>query len=526
MKLYKKIFIVCLSLFLTGNFVMAAELVPNDPGYNKQWYLDKLNMPQVWAEEAGSKKIIIAVIDSGVDTDHPDLHGNIWVNNDEILGDNIDNDQNGYIDDINGWDFIEESNDPAPKYNPNCFRRQTCLEEAILHGTFVAGVAAAVTNNGMGGAGIGWHTKIMPLRVLNQNGSGNTLDVIQAINYAIDNQADIINLSFVGESYDPALEAALNKAYQAGLLIVVAAGNEDFTGEVVDLDIEKMFPVCHQGLNGEDILIGVGASDKNNKLAGYSNYGSSCVDIIAPGDNFWGVLFQDSEVDNLKNYYGSGFSGTSLATPIISGLAALIKAYKPSLNNQQITDLLLNNTDNIDDINPDFSGKLGHGLVNPVKVWQNLVDYSNKSRLIKASNSSTIYYQAINGKRYVFPDAETYFSWYDDFNKLITISARELSQIPLAGNVTVRPGTRLIKIQSDPKVYAVSQGGVLRWVKNEELARGLYGSNWQDQVIDISVAFFINYQIGQPIEKLKDFDPFLEKNTVVAIDQNKGLFTN
>lgn len=527
MRIAKKIivFFLIFNLFFIGNFCFAAELIPNDPNYTKQWYLTKLNMARIWAQETGTKNIIIAVIDSGVDVDHPDLHDNIWVNQDEILGDEIDNDKNGYIDDINGWDFIEETNDPAPKYDLNCFKRHTCIEEAILHGTFIAGVAAAASNNGMGVAGMSWHTQIMPLRVLSQNGAGNTLDVIQAVNYAIDNNADIINLSFVGDSYDPALELALNQAYQAGLVIVVAAGNEDFLGQTVDLDIHKMYPICHEGLNGEDILIGVGASDKDNKLTEYSNYGSSCLDIVAPGDDFYGVLFQDQAVENLKAYYGGGFSGTSLAAPVISGLAALIKAYNPGLNNRQISDLILNNTDNIDKENPDFIGKLGNGLVNPVKVWQSLLSYSGESRLIKGS-TSTIYYQAINGKRYVFPDPATYFSWYDSFNKVKELTAADLAQIPLGGNVTLRPGTRLIKIQSDPKVYAVSQGGVLRWVKTEEIARALYGENWKNQVIDISDAFFINYQLGQPIEVVTEFDPFLEKNQVVSIDQDKGLFNN
>lgn len=523
MKLNKKIIIVCLSLFLIGDFVLAAELIPNDPSYSKQWYLNKLNMPQIWSQETGERRIIIAVIDSGVDIDHPDLHDNIWVNQNEILGDGIDNDHNGYIDDINGWDFIEESNDPTPKYELNCFKRQTCIEEAILHGTFISGVAAAIGNNGMGVAGMSWRTQIMPLRVLSQNGSGNTLDVIQAVNYAIDNQADIINLSFVGDTYDPALELALNKAYQSGLLIVVAAGNEDLLGRTVDLDVQKMYPVCHEGLNGENIIIGVGASDQANQLTAYSNYGSSCVDVVAPGDNFFGLLVYDPAVVNLKNYYGGGFAGTSVAAPVVAGLAALIKAYKPNLTNQQITDLILNNTDNIDKENPDYIGKLGKGLVNPVKIWQSLITRPSQSRLIKGS-TPVVYYQAIDGKRYVFPNPETYFSWYDNFDKIIEISATDLAQIPLAGNVTLRPGTRLVKIQSDPKVYAVSQGGILRWVKTEELARSLYGSNWQAQVIDISDAFFINYQIGQPIEALIDFDPFLEKNSVVAIDQDKGLF--
>ncbi len=519
-----KILIIFLIFSLLGlaNFAYAQELTPNDPYYNKQWYLDKLNMPQVWAQESGKNSVIIAVIDSGVDISHPDLHNNIWVNQKEILGDNIDNDHNGYVDDLNGWDFLTGTNDPSPKYDENCLARQTCLEEAILHGTFISGVAAAIGNNSLGITGMGWQTKIMPLRVLDQNGAGNTQDVIAAINYAIHNGADIINLSFVGDSYDPALGRALENAFNAGIVIVAAAGNEDFQGHVYNLDINKEYPVCHQGTNGENIVIGVGASDPNDKLANFSNYGSSCVDVIAPGQDFFGTIIHDPQISVFHDYYGGLYSGTSLAAPVVSGLAALIKSFKPTLTNREIRDAILNNTDNIDQLNPAYAGKLGKGLIDPVKIFQALKLTSGNSGLIKGSGKS-VYYQAVNGQRYVFPDESTFFTWYDDFKSVKQISDMELADIPIGGNVTIRPGTRLVKIASDPKVYAVDQGGVLRWVETEDLARLLYSEKWAASVVDVSDAFFINYKIGEPITDASAYDPFVIKNQVISIDIDKGL---
>jgi hypothetical protein len=518
---YQISFIVVCGLFLVGNFVSAAELIPNDPDYYKQLYLGQLNLPQVWAQAAGENQVVIAVLDSGVDLSHPDLHDNIWVNQAEILGDNLDNDNNGYIDDINGWDFIEKNNDPNPKYELDCLENYNCIEEAIIHGTFVAGVAAAVTNNGYGIAGISWHAKIMPLRVLAADGSGRTEDVIEAINYAVANGADIINLSFVGDSYDKRLEKALDQAWQAGVVIVAAAGNETYGGRTVDLDKNKLYPVCFKGTNGEDIIIGVGASTQAGKLADFSNYGSSCLDIIAPGENFWGAMVYDPAM-NFKQYFGGDFSGTSVSVPVISGLAALIESYNPSLTNLQIRDLFYNNADSLQSDNPLLKGKLGHGLVDPVKIWQSLKQISVQTGLIKGFGP-TVYYQAIDGKRYVFPNSLTYLSWFNDFNGVKQISAEQLAVLPLGGNVTVKPGSKLVKIVSDPKVYAVSRGGVLRWITTEDLARQLYGLNWQSQVVDISDAFFINYQIGPPIANLADYNPYQELNSSINIDYDKNL---
>ncbi len=522
----KKIFlIIALGLFFAGNFALAQTLIPNDPYYDQQWYLKVLGFDQVWADETGKSQVIIAVIDSGVDITHPDLHDNIWVNRDEILGDGLDNDRNGYIDDINGWDFLDNNNDPKPKYDPNCNEFNNCIKEAVFHGTMVAGVAAAVGNNSIGISGISWWTKIMPLRVLSQNGSGNTQDVIKAIDYAIENGADIINLSFVGDFFDQDLDNALINAWQSGLIIVAAAGNEDFAGQQVNLDIQKRYPVCHYGLNYENIVIGVGASDQNNKLAMFSDYGSSCVDIIAPGENFFGTVVYDPIVNGFNQYYAGDFSGTSLAAPIISGLVALIKSYNPVLSNTQVRDLILDNADNIDALNPNYAGKLGNGLVNPVKVFNSLKNFKINlptSQLIKGSNKSVFYY-AKDGKRYVFPDEKTFFSWYDNFNNVKVITDAELAQIPLGGNVTIRPGTYLVKIQSSPQVYAISRGGILRAVSSENVAQDIYGQDWDRKIVDISDAFFVNYKTGAEITSGADYNAFIEKNEAISIDIDKGL---
>ncbi len=506
-------------LLVTANFCLAAGLVPNDPFFSRQWYLDDLQMPNIWVLESGKSETVIAIIDSGIDVSHPDLHDNIWVNQAEILGDGIDNDKNGYIDDISGWDFVENNNDPSPKFDKNCVERKTCVAEAVFHGTMISGVAAAVGNNNLGITGISWRSKIMPLRVLNENGSGNTIDVIRAIDYAVDNGADIINFSFVGDTYDSDLELALERAYKAGLVLVAAAGNEDFEGHSTNLDLTPMYPVCHRAEDGTDIIIGVGASDQLNKLAPFSNYGSDCVDIIAPGKEFFGTIVKSENVSEFDLYYDGGFSGTSLSTPVVSGIAALIKSANSSLTNTQIKDIILNNADNIDSINPGFVGKLGSGLIDPTKIFQNMSLAANK--LVKGS-STTIYYLGANNKRYAFMDTATFLSWYGNFSSVKPVSDSVLASYVLGGIVTYRPGS-LVKITTDPKVYAVSRGGTLRWLSTQDLALAIYGVNWQTEIIDISDSLLANYKFGDPILALGTYDPLAEKNAVTSIDFDKGI---
>lgn len=221
-----------LVIMLLPNFVLAIELKKvesqpaNDPFYSEQWYLDKINISEAWKKTTGSGKVVVAVIDSGVNIDHPDLINNIWQNTDEISGDKIDNDRNGYVDDVNGWDFIQNSSDPRPKKSDNV----NFSKQGFNHGTVVAGVIAAEGNNEAGIAGISWHSKIMSLRVLNSQGQGDISAVVEAIDYAINNGASIINLSFAGNKNDQRLEEAIKRAGKKNVVVVVAAGNEGFSG--------------------------------------------------------------------------------------------------------------------------------------------------------------------------------------------------------------------------------------------------------------------------------------------------------
>ena len=342
------------------NYLLQASYLPSDPYYHEQWYLDKVKAPQAWdLTKGGSEDIIIAVLDTGVDIDHPDLKDNIWVNLDELKGDGIDNDNNGYIDDFNGWDFIQNVPNPKPKFN------EEYTEGGIHHGTLVSGIAAAIGNNLEGVVGVAWKSKIMPLRVLNSEGTGSIEDVIQAVNYAVDNGAKIINLSFVGTNKSYFLAEALKEAWRKGVLIVAAAGNET-AGEPVNLNENPNYPICLDE-DEENFIIGVAAVDNTDHKALFSDYGANCVDISAPGMRIYGPLVYNPNYD-FKEYYGGYWSGTSISAPIVSGLAALIWSVNPLFSHKQVQDFILNQTDEIDSINPDFVGELGRGRVNVYKA--------------------------------------------------------------------------------------------------------------------------------------------------------------
>ncbi len=342
------------------NYLLQASYLPSDPYYHEQWYLDKVKAPQAWdLTKGGSEDIIIAVLDTGVDIDHPDLKDNIWVNLDELKGDGIDNDNNGYIDDFNGWDFVQNVPNPKPKFD------KEYTEGGIHHGTLVSGIAAAIGNNLEGVVGVAWKSKIMPLRVLNSEGTGSIEDVIQAVNYAVDNGVKIINLSFVGTNKSYFLAEALKEAWRKGVLIVAAAGNET-TGESVNLNENPNYPICLDE-DEENFIIGVAAVDNTDHKALFSDYGSNCVDISAPGMRIYGPLVYNPNYD-FKEYYGGYWSGTSISAPIVSGLAALVWSINPLFSHKQVQDFILNQTDEIDSINPDFVGELGRGRVNVYKA--------------------------------------------------------------------------------------------------------------------------------------------------------------
>lgn len=360
------------------NFSYQTSLIPSDSYFGQQWHLQKIGAQDAWNITTKSDAII-AVVDSGVQIGHPDLKDNIWVNMDEKPGNNIDDDKNGFIDDVNGWDFVNNIADPSPKFSSGF------TEDGVLHGTIIAGVVAASGNNAAGVSGVVWKAKIMPLKSLDDKGAGNTLSVVRAIDYAIANGADIINLSFVGFNFSQSLDDAIRRAYKAGIIVVAAAGNEEGEGDGYYLDKIPMYPACNDGKAGENMVIGVAATDAIDQKASFSSYGNKCVDIAAPGVNIFStsVYSPNDKYENkfFDKYYDGYWSGTSMATPIISGAVALISGVNPDLNSKEVVDILLKNSDDINKLNPHYTNQLGVGRVNiynSVSAAGNLLNKQNK----------------------------------------------------------------------------------------------------------------------------------------------------
>lgn len=322
-----------------------------------QWYLEKIKAEQAWETTTGTKKVVVAVLDTGIDINHPDLIKNIWVNMDEDTGNAIDNDGNGYIDDINGWDFIRSVPDPRP------FVDSGYTIDAVHHGTFVTGVIAAMQND-LYVNGVAPDIKIMPLKVLNEFGYGDSYPVAEAINYAIDNGADIINLSFGGVEHSQSLKSAILRAYNAGIVVVSAAGNVGEGSDAIDLAKNPVYPVCYDAEWDFDAIIGVAATDEQDLKAVFSNYGKDVIDISAPGVRISGLAFQDDKWQDFPDYTVSDWKGTSFATAMVSGAAALLKSINPDWNSDEIRELLTQSADDVEELNPEYKNKLGSGRLN------------------------------------------------------------------------------------------------------------------------------------------------------------------
>lgn len=346
---------VCFSMLV---FPVAA-LQPTDEFFNEQTYITHIHADTAWNTVREAPGVVVAVIDTGVDISHPDLRNNIWRNEGEFPGNGIDDDGNGYVDDVHGWDFMTDSPDPTPKFSDESVRL------AMHHGTLVAGILGAQGGNGKGIAGIAWRIKIMPLRVLDGEGNGDTIAVTEAVKYARENGADIINLSFIGEDRSQSLQLALEQAYRAGIFIVAAAGNEVTSG--IDMDVTPRYPVCEDGPPHENWVIGVTSVDQYDRKASFSNYGLQCIDIAAPGvRTFTTQLTADQP--GYSEPYGGGWTGTSVSTPQVAGVAALVKAIDPDISLPEWQRLVLERSDNINDLNAEWQGKIGHGRLNAAAV--------------------------------------------------------------------------------------------------------------------------------------------------------------
>ena len=280
-----------------------------EPLYSQQWGLEAINMPALWdMPKVNDKRPVIAIIDTGVDTEHPDLKDNLWENEAELNGeDYIDDDGNGFSDDVYGWDFIK--NRPAVS-DPNG------------HGTHCAGIAAAVGNNGIGITGANPNALIMPVTVLSADGIGYIATIVRGIDYAVANGADVISMSLGSVSSISSLYDVCKKAYQSAVL-VAAAGNE-----CLSINIVPRFPFQPSGRvfpGAYDVVLGVMASDNNGNIAGFSNYdedGAYYTDYDKHGDNFYNYEVLAPGVDIMSTYPGGQYkslNGTSMATPLVAG---------------------------------------------------------------------------------------------------------------------------------------------------------------------------------------------------------------
>jgi len=325
-------------------------VVPNDTMWGQQWGPQKMKCAEAWDFEMGDSSVVVAICDTGIDRNHPDLAAHTWTNPGEIQGDGIDNDNNGFIDDYYGWDFHDDDNNPDPT---------DVAGSPHAHGTHCAGIASGVTNNGLGIAGVAWNASLMAVRVMGGAG-GLSSRINRGIQYAADMGADVINLS-LGGGFLQSDQAAIDYAYGKGVTICAAAGNDnkEFTLDPSTWDS----PVCNDGVLGQDNkVIGVAASDQNDQKTNFSQYGGvyKFIDVSAPGIDILSTVWPGNTYEE--------WAGTSMACPHAVGLAALVISQIGPDKPQAVIDQIRATTDNIDALNPIYAGKLGTGRLNALEA--------------------------------------------------------------------------------------------------------------------------------------------------------------
>lgn len=355
--------------FAQPDRLVYTTLTPSDPDYPLQTHLPQIKCPQAWDVSTGNSSVVIAIIDTGVYTSHPDLEDRIWTNPGEIPGNGIDDDRNGYVDDVHGWNFWDENNDVVPRPDGIDQNYDGEADEQVNHGTLSAGLAAAAAN-GVGTVGVTWYATIMPLRVFPDDGSTYVSTVVRAMEYAVRNGAYVMNLS-LGSMFDPAFTAPVVEMWSRGGLTVSAAGN---SGEqITDSESTWASPACNDGNSPllENMNIGVGSVDAYDRKAVWSNYdgssGKHFVDVFAPGVDLYGPAMYFPSLPAFTTLYTRN-SGTSFSAPLVAGLVALLKGHAPGMSNAAIVQAIRNSADNLDAANPGYAGKMGAGRVNAART--------------------------------------------------------------------------------------------------------------------------------------------------------------
>ena len=350
--------------FAEPNYRMQAAAVPNDDLYGALWGMRDIGAESAWDTRTDSSPIIVGVIDSGVDYTHPDLVDNMWTNPGEIAGNGLDDDGNGYIDDVFGYDFESDDADPMDD-NPTTIGGG--------HGTHVAGTIGARGNNNIGVAGVGWNASLMALKVIGQGGSA---DIARSIDYATDNGAKITNNSYgshgTGIGVSQAISNAVGRAKNAGVLFVAAAGNS--RGSIPASDMDGNFNSWPAELSKvHDNVITVAATDPNGSFASYSHWGDESVQIAAPGSSIRSTVPGGG--------YGNS-SGTSMASPIVAGAAALLWAERPDLTYLEIKDAILNTA------RPEHLTRVGRGVLDLGAAMDLITDGGNQNQAPVAVDDS------------------------------------------------------------------------------------------------------------------------------------------
>jgi subtilisin family serine protease len=328
-----------------------------DPLASKQWGMINIDVQDAWKVSKGSPDMIVAVIDTGVDYTHEDLIANIWHNPKEIPNNGIDDDNNGYIDDVIGWDFVSNDNKP---YDLAVEPLQLLMGGNPGHGTHCAGNVAARGDNGIGIAGVAPNVKIMPLRFISEKGQGTTADAIKAIRYAVDNGAKVLSNSWGSEGEDPAdgqenqaLRDAVQYAQDHGTLFIAAAGNgHQGVGYNNDTDAKPSYPATYPHEN----IVSVAAIDVKDNFGSFSNWGPKTVHIAAPGVKVFSTTVGSEYSDVVIDKFGfhADWDGTSMATPHVAGAAALYWSAHPEKTWKDVKAALLGSAKKI----PAAQGKL------------------------------------------------------------------------------------------------------------------------------------------------------------------------
>ncbi len=543
------------------NMIRRIATTPDDTDLSLQWHLVNttggINAEAAWNTQTGSSDVIVAVIDTGVDMDHPDLVGNFWVNVGEIAGNGIDDDANGYIDDVNGYDFVDLTGDPNPDPDGVDNDGYGGADTGVTHGTHVAGIIGAIGNNTLGISGVVWDVSIMALKALDDEGSGTDAAIGEAIRYATDNGADIINMSLGGYGSTTILQSATEYAIAGGVLVVVAAGNDG-----TSIDDDPFFPTCY------DSVLGVGSTTVDNEASSFSNFGT-CVDVSGPGSSIYSTLYTNDAATGFTDDYGY-MSGTSMATPVVVGVAALVKASNLALTDTQLYDIVVDSS-----IDIGLATEYGAGRVDAESALSNidLANRPSKPATIIAFTDSTSSSTVSEATR--TNEQTPYFSWTDStddsgiagyyvyfgtnpdadpvtegvLQTTVTFESAEVSgnsvsyyllikAIDIEGNVSSKSASfeyivdTIVKKPTKLTIGRVSNGMLVSWnkVKNEDVAKYIIfrkvgkgkfvklakvGSK-STSYVDVTVRNNVNYQY-----KVKAIDDF--KNSQFS-KKKKGTF--